>query len=328
MKAVQITAPNVLEIVELPRPKPAADQVLLQIKASGLCHTDLNILEGKFHAHYPIIPGHEFAGKVVAVGEDADPGWMSKYAVVDPNVPCGRCSACRTNRQNQCENLDAYGVTIPGGFAEYAAVKEANLYPLGNLSLEQAVFAEPLGCVLHGLNQIPSYQGGRALVFGAGPMGLLMMQSLKFKGIVSVSVVDLHRERLARAEKLGASKTYQAAEQEKLKERFDVVVDATGVAGVIARLPGYTATSGSILYFGVAAPGDKVEIEPYDIYRRDIRIAGSFSLKAGIAPALKLLQSGLVEAEELLTHKIKLEQFGEAIKLVGRASVLKVVVQD
>ena len=328
MKAIQIVAPYQMEYVDLPTPQPGADEVLLRVRASGLCHTDVNILEGEFHASYPVIPGHEFVGEVVEVGAEVDPKWMGMKVAVDPNVPCGLCNACHTNRQNQCENLNSYGVTMGGGFAEYVVVKEGNIHSIGDLSVDHAAFAEPLACVLHGLHQIPTYRGGNALILGAGPMGLLMLQSLKLNGITEVSMVDLHRERLAIATELGASQVYVPQEIAGQDKQYDIVVDATGVPAVIEKLPHYTATSGSILYFGVCSPGQQVKIEPYDIYRRDIRIAGSFSLRAGIAPALKLLEDGFIQVDKLITHRIDLEQLAEGIKLVGQASVLKVIVQS
>lgn len=327
MKAIQIAAPYEMQYVELPTPKPNVDEVLLKVQASGLCHTDVNILEGEFHASYPVIPGHEFVGQVVEVGAEVDAQWIGQSVAVDPNVPCGLCNACHTNRQNQCVSLDSYGVTTPGGFAEYAVVKAANIHSIGSLTPAQAAFAEPLACVLHGLNQIPTYRGGTALIFGAGPMGLLMLQSLKLNGITEVSMVDLHQERLAIARELGAAQGFLSQEIEGKDKQYDIVVDATGVPEVIEKLPQYTATSGSILYFGVSGPGKQIKLEPYDIYRRDIRIAGSFSLKAGIAPALKLLQDGFVQVDKLVTHRLELAQLEEGIKLVGQASVLKVIVQ-
>ena len=170
MKAIQIVAPYQMEYVDLPTPQPGADEVLLRVRASGLCHTDVNILEGEFHASYPVIPGHEFVGEVVEVGAEVDPKWMGMKVAVDPNVPCGLCNACHTNRQNQCENLNSYGVTMGGGFAEYVVVKEVIFIPSGSLG-GPCRFAEPLACVLHGLHQIPTYRGGNALIFGLVPWG-------------------------------------------------------------------------------------------------------------------------------------------------------------
>lgn len=327
MKAIQIEVPHKISYIDVPRPKARPGEALLKIETSGLCHTDVNIYEGNFHAEYPVIPGHEFAGTVVEVGPGVNPDWVGKPVVVDPNVPCGLCPACHSNHQNQCRTLDAYGVTVPGGFAEYAAVKESNIHLLKNVPFDRAVFAEPLACVLHALTQIPRYPGGRALIFGAGPMGLLMLQSLPLIGISSVAMVDLHSERLRIGKELGARQVLTDVEAKSHNEQYDVVVDATGVLKVIEGLPTFTATSGSIIYFGVANPKDRITIEPYDIYRRDIRIAGAFSLKAGIRQALNLLQDNFVVVDKLITHRLQLNQFASGIDLVGKASVLKIIVE-
>lgn len=324
MKAIQITAPHEVALVEVETPKAGPGEVLVQVKASGFCHTDLNIYQGEFHASYPVIPGHEFAGVVVEVGEGVDESLLGQAVAVDPNVSCGQCRYCRENKQNQCLDLVAYGVNLGGGFAEYAAVKASNVHTIGDMPFAIAALAEPLACVLHGLNQIPHYTGGSALVFGAGPMGLLMMQALKLHGIIEVSMVDLHDGRLSIAKELGAKEVFRPGEVAP-NQQYDVVVDATGVADVIASLPGYTATCGSILYFGVSAPGKKVEIEPYDVYRRDLHVVGSFSLRLGIPTALKLLSTGYINVEPLLSHQLNLTEVTTSFEQFGNPSVLKLM---
>ncbi|BAS28042.1 zinc-dependent alcohol dehydrogenase family protein [Limnochorda pilosa] len=327
MKAVQFPAVGEVRMVELPDPTPGPGEVLVRVAAAGICHTDVHILHGNFPARYPVVPGHEFAGTVVAAGDGVDPSWVGRRVAVDPNVPCGTCPACKENRQNLCPNLEAYGVTLNGGFAELATVKLTNAYLIGDLPFKVAAMAEPLACVVHGLNLLRLEPASHALIFGAGPMGLLLMQALKHAGAARATLVDLHHRRLEIGLELGADATLVDADglQELAPEhgRFDLVADATGVPAVVERLPRYVRDGGKILYFGVCPPDAEIRLKPYDVYRRDLQIIGSFSLRQTLAPALRLLASGAVRVEPLISHTFQLDEFEHWIQQVGKAETMK-----
>lgn len=322
MKAVVFPEPGRMEIREVPDPKPAPDEVVLEVKASGICATDTHIFLGEFIATYPVIPGHEFSGEVVEVGREVRRFKVGDRAAVDPCLYCRSCPACRAHEENLCRNLKAYGIHLSGGFAEYVAVKESNLYDIEGLSWEEGAMVEPVGCAVHGLNQVaPLKPGGHGLIFGAGPIGLINMQLYLNAGLSTVTVVDLMEHKLRIAEELGATHTVLADDEMegKLKEirpeGFDLVVDATGNPRVVESMFRYVADRGKLLLFGVCPPDSRISISPYEVYRRELRIYGSFSLLYTASQAVELIKSGRVRVEPLISHRFPLERFEEAFRL-------------
>lgn len=326
MKAVQFESIGHIRVTELPDPGPGPGEVLIRVAASGICHTDVDILKGNFKARFPVVPGHEYAGTVVAVGEGVSSDWVGRRVAVDPNVPCGQCRACHENRQNLCRDLRAYGVDWNGGFAELSVVRVQNVHPIGNLPFEQAAFAEPLGCVIHALRRLQPEPGSEVLIFGAGPMGLLMLQALKAYGADRAAVVDIHGPRLELARQLGADEVFLG--DPELRRRgegrsFDVVADATGVPQVVEGMMERVRDGGKLLYFGVCPPSAEISLRPFEVYRRDLQIVGSFSLNATLPPALRLIQSGAVQVEPLLSHRFALDEFEHYLNRVGQPDTMK-----
>src|SRR5882762_5343944 len=148
MKAINFTAKGVASATELPMPELLPGHALIRIKASGLCHTDIDVLYGRYgEGHYPVVPGHEFGGIVEALAADVTTVKVGSRVVVDPNLPCGHCAACQKNLTNLCSSLKAYGVTHNGGFADFSVVNAKHLHDIGDLPFDVAALAEPLACV-------------------------------------------------------------------------------------------------------------------------------------------------------------------------------------
>src|SRR5215212_5722640 len=190
MKAAFIRQPGEADVVTVPEPIPGADDVLIKVRAAGICGTDLHIFKGEYEATYPLIPGHEFSGEVVAVGANVRNFRVGDRVTADPNIPCNRCPSCQRNEPNQCENLAAIGVTRSGAFARYVTAPEGNVFAINDLSFAAAALVEPLACVVWGLKRVQVQPGDSVLIFGAGPMGCLMLQALRSVGASSVVVTD------------------------------------------------------------------------------------------------------------------------------------------
>src|SRR4051794_8111583 len=239
MKAARIERPGQSSVITTDEPIAGADDVLIKVRAAGICGTDLHIFKGEYEAIYPLIPGHEFSGEVVAVGANVSNFKVGDRVTADPNIPCNRCSSCQRNEPNQCKNLQAIGVTRSGGFADYVIAPEGNVFSIGDLSYSAAALIEPLACVVWGIKQVVVQPGDSALVFGAGPMGVLVAQSLKQAGAARVVVTDVVPWRLELAQRLGATETVVAdARQSALlhgiePDGYDIVVDATGIPAVL-----------------------------------------------------------------------------------------------
>ena len=326
MRAIVYDAPGRLDVTDLEIPTPTPGTVLVKTASCGLCHTDIEVLHGRYGSSaFPLVPGHEYSGTVERVGESVSTLSAGDRVVVDPNVSCGKCRPCRRGLKNLCENLEAYGVTSNGGFAEYSVVDAANVHPIGDMPFALAALAEPLACVLTGIGQIETGGATDALVFGAGPIGLLMALALRDAGVPDVSVVDVDETRLEFARSLGLTPLAAGSEAlSGLERAVDVVVDATGVPSVVEGLVGFAANGGSVLLFGVCPPDATVSLSPFEIFRRQIRVAGSHSLNHNVPEALAVLRRSGDTMGRLVSHELALAEIEPFLTGTGSAGSMKV----
>jgi 2-desacetyl-2-hydroxyethyl bacteriochlorophyllide A dehydrogenase len=321
MLAAQIEAPEKARVIDAQQPTPGPGEVLIKVSAAGICGTDLHIFHGEYEATYPLIPGHEFSGTVAAIGDGVQRYRPGDRVTADPNIPCNRCPACQRNEPNQCENLAAIGVTRNGGFANYVVAPEGNVFPIGDLSFAQAALIEPLACVVWGLKRIQVQAGNSALIFGAGPMGCLLLQALMHSGATTAVISDSVPWRLEQAAELGATETVLADAQQAQHLHsisptgYDIVVDATGIPKVLEQSIGFARPRGKIWVFGVAPRDSRATFVPYDVFRKDLTIIGSFAVNRTFQESIALIQSGAVRVEPLISHRLPLDQFREGLEL-------------
>lgn len=322
MLSAQITAPLKSDVRNAEIPEVKANDVLIEVKSAGVCGTDLHIWHGSYAlANYPVIPGHEFSGVVVQAGDNVRNVSVGDRVTADPNVPCYSCFFCQRKQFNQCLHLEAIGVTRHGAFAQYVKVPESSVFKIGDVPFAEAALIEPLACVVWGLKQVQIEAGSSMLIFGAGPMGILMMQTVKAAGASFVVMVDREESRLKLARHLGASATMTADEfniheAEQLSPYgFDIVADATGVPRVIENSIQFVRAGGTLWVFGVAPEGSRVSLPPDEIFRRDLKVIGSFAINKTFTEAVALVQHGAVDLTPLISHKLPLEKFEEALHL-------------
>lgn len=325
MRAVQITTPGEVVVGEFPDPTPGPGEVLVAVEACGVCGTDLHIADGHFApTPYPIIPGHEFSGTVVDLG----PGVATGIAVgdrvaVDPSLFCGYCANCRRGRGNLCLNWGATGDTVDGAFAELVAAPAACAYRLPDaMSFEHGALVEPLSCAVHGLRRLGSEVGESALVVGAGTMGLMLISLLERAGL-HVTAVDRVPAKLEIAAAMGAAET--ATSLEELDGRqYDAVVDVTGVAPLIERALDSVRRGGRFLVFGVAPAEARVALSPFRIYNDEITVVGSMAVLNSFGAALDLIASGAVDVSGLVSHRLPLDGYEDALGIVRGGEGVKV----
>jgi 2-desacetyl-2-hydroxyethyl bacteriochlorophyllide A dehydrogenase len=334
MKAVVFTTPEVLSIRRVADPTCEPDEVIVQVARVGICGTDLHIYRNEYMSNFPLIAGHEFAGIIVEVGDRVTQFRPGDRVAVDPNLYCGECYFCRNQQANHCLNWQGVGVTRPGAFAEYVAVPARACYLLpDNLTDMQAAFIEPVSCVIHALNRMRVWPGDEILIFGAGPMGLLLIQALHHSGASQVAVVEKEPGRLALARQMGATAAIMAGrEQTKaLKELapygFAVVIDATGVPAVIEQALNYLKPRGQYLQFGVAPRQATITWQPYEIFHNDWTIIGSFALCYTFQPAIAWLAHGVVDISPLVSHTLPLSDFQHGFQDFAEGKTLKVHIQ-
>jgi threonine dehydrogenase-like Zn-dependent dehydrogenase len=282
-------------------------------------------MDGEFPpTPYPITPGHEFAGTVVAVAGDVriDLPVGAKVAV-DPSLYCGYCRRCRSGRDNLCENWAAIGDTVDGAFAEYVAVPAVNAHRLPDgVDGQLGAMVEPLACAVHGLRRLGPLFGDSVLLTGAGTMGLLLLQLLVHSGAGPVTVVDRVADRLAVARKLGAAHV-AAGLDELADERFEIAVDATGVPAVVDGITGLLDRGGRLLVFGVSPAEASISLSPFRVYNDEITVTGSMAILRSFAPAVELIGSGVIDPRPLLSEPLPLAEFGEALHRVRAGQGIK-----
>ena len=160
MRAVSIVTPGKIEIIELPDPTPSSTEVVVEVAAVGICGTDLHIFEGEFAPTFPIVPGHEMTGTIVAIGKDVTEVKIGDPVAIDPSVHCGECFYCRRARGNLCENWNALGVSMPGAAAQFLLSPKKNIHKLSkDIDLKSAALIEPLSCAVRGYDQLPRIPG-------------------------------------------------------------------------------------------------------------------------------------------------------------------------
>lgn len=326
MKAIRFPARNQVEVAEIPDPVAGPCEVVVRVRASGLCHTDIDVMRSNYGpSAFPVVPGHEYAGEVVAVGKDVTGVAIGDRVVIDPNLECGQCAACRRGWAHLCENLGAHGVTVDGGFAEYSAVRADLVHHVGDMPFDVAALAEPMGCVLNGLSPLKGRMLERALIIGTGPMGLLMGLALKARGVPDVIMADLDPARLELARGLGLSAVLPGSSQmAALTRACDLAVDATGVPAVAAGLTAYVANGGAACFFGVCPQDARIEISPFEVFRRQLTLFGTHSLNHNIPEALEALAAIGPGVAAVVTHRLSMDDVAAVMAGHKPAGSLKV----
>ena len=310
MKAVVCSAPGILELVQRAEPLPPGEgQVLLSVSHVGICGTDYHIFEGKHpFLQYPRIMGHEISAHVRQAGPHSR-FREGDLVIVNPYISCGKCIACRRGKPNCCMAIQVLGVHTDGAFCERIVVPETNIYPADGLRPEQAATVE-FGA--HAVRRAGSVDGGRALVIGAGPIGLGTALFARIAGY-HVTVMDVSSERLlVAADRFGFWSTVQvgpgaldAAMALSANEGFDAVFDATGNATSMNAALAYVAHGGVLVYVSVVK--DAISFADPEFHKREMMIIGSRNaLKVDFEHVVASIASGAIDTDQLITHRTNL----------------------
>lgn len=332
MQAVVFTEREHVEVQDAPAPPAGADEVVLRVGCAGICGTDVHIFRGEYMSDFPLVPGHEFVGTVESVGRGVRDPVPGQRVVADPNLSCGACTCCRDGLANHCLNWQGVGITRPGAFAERVVVPARACHAVPDtMSDGAAAFVEPVACVVHAINRLDLRAGETALIFGAGPMGLLLMQALRHRGAAAVTIVDTRPARLDLAGQLGATRAVPAEDLATLRDPgphgFDVVVDATGVPAVVQAALDWLRPGGRYLQFGVTPRDATIQLRPYDLFRHDWVLLGTFALRGTFPQAIAWMNGGVIDVEPLISHRAPLAEFPKLFAAFARGQTLKVHVR-
>jgi D-arabinitol dehydrogenase (NADP+) len=336
MKAIVYDAPRQFKYKEVPEPEIQSDDVLVRIDACGLCGTDLHIHEGEFAPNFPLIPGHEFTGEIVALGGSVKGLSQTQRVVGNSNESCGKCFYCMRGDFLLCLNLRAYGVTQDGGFAQYLRIKADRIFPIGNLTSREAVMVEPSACAVHGMEVLAMKPGSDVLLFGAGPTGQVLAQLLKLNGAGRLVVAAPPGPKLELAGRLAADEIVPMDRKNPDKHRnrlrelnptgFDYIVEATGSAFVCEDALQFVRRGGTLLVYGVYPESETVRFNPFDLFRREITIKGSFAQIDAFPRALAYLESGKIKVNEIVTDEFALEDWPKVLEHAWARKGIKIAV--
>jgi D-arabinitol dehydrogenase (NADP+) len=333
MKAIVYTAPFNFTCTQVPDPQPGKGEVLIRVRMCGICGTDLHIHEGEFLSEFPLIPGHEAAGEILALGAGVNGFYPGERVVVDNTELCGGCFFCRRDQPLYCENFISHGCNTAGGLAEYLVIKADKVFPIHNLSWREAVMVEPTACAVHGMDIIALKPGSEVLLFGAGPTGLVLAQLLKLNGAARLVVAAPTGPKLSLAEKLAADEVVAVDRQDDQRHRdyllknnphgFDYVIEATGSAKRCEEAIIYARQGGQVIVYGVYPEKDRLTWSPYEIFRRELTVKGSFAQTHCFDRSLLYLESRQVKVDEIVTQEYALDDYSKALEALKTRQGIK-----
>lgn len=341
MWALVVEGRQKLTYKEIPKPRIAEDQVLIRVRACGICGSDVpRVRDGGVH-RFPIVVGHEFSGEVAQVGAKVTSVAVDDRVTAAPLVPCGDCGNCATGYPAMCERYSFIGSRENGAMAEYVAVPARNVVKLAdNVSFEQAACIEPLTVAIHGVERAGALRGGKsAIVYGCGTIGILVLQCLKAKGLERVYVVDIDDHKLRLAKELGA---YEAVNPQRedvsayfaARGKADYIFETAGVHFIQSQVLTLVKKMGTVVYIGTAHQDVTIPAQTFEqILRGELKVTGSWMSYSAPFPgdewtaAAEYLASGKVKVDQLVTHRFRLEDGYKAFEamLDRNANSLKVM---
>ncbi|HYU32713.1 MAG TPA: alcohol dehydrogenase catalytic domain-containing protein [Thermoanaerobaculia bacterium] len=340
-RTIFLLGPERVELRWVPVPEPGPGELLVKIGAATTCGTDVKVLRRGGHPRMLVVPtpfGHEMAGTIAAVGPEAESWKVGDRVVVANSAPCGECEQCLRQRENLCENLRY----LNGAFAEYVLVPrhfaEVSTYTIPDeLPFEVAALAEPLACVLHGLEVCPLDGGADTVVYGGGPIGLLFVNLLADAGH-HVVLADPNSQRLESARRMGAAEAVlvsrDGGEAARLRRHagrgdgFDLAIEATGSPVAWEDALASVRSGGTVLLFGGCRPGTFIPLDTHRLHYLELTIKGAYHHRpATFQRALDLLATGRIRTAELLSAERPLEEVEGALRSMMRKEALKVVIR-
>lgn len=337
MRAMRLEATGQLFTRDVEKPCPGPEDLLVRVEACGVCGTDRHLYHGEFPCTPPVTLGHEFSGIVEEVGSRVSGFSVGDRITGDPNIACGRCSHCVNGRVNLCRNLQAIGIHRDGGFAEYVVVphKQAFLLPTG-LDPMHGAFCEPLACCLHGIDLAQIKTGSSVVVLGGGVIGLLTVQLARLAGATTVILVTRQAVRRKLAEELGATTSVDPAAGDVIAQvsgetglvpgGVDVVLECAGVGETVVQATKLVRPGGTAVILGVMAQGETIEIEPFDLLFREVKLVTSFLNPFTHRRAADLIASGRIEVEKLISRKVSLDEAPDIVSKPPQPGEVKVLV--
>ena len=337
MKVAIVDSPGKVAIVDMQVPEPKPGEVLVKMKACGVCGTDVEKVYGEAIAGK--ILGHEAVGEVAELGSGVSVASVGQRVFTHHHVPCYSCELCLRGKQTFCKEYRKHNL-VPCGLAEYYILPSFNVERGGlvelpdNLGYQEASLIEPLACCIRGLEEARASKAGSAVVYGAGPIGITHLKLLKSYGVPNVGVAEVSDYRRRFAERAGADVTFNPAETEQAERalsRFpggpELVVVATGAAAAFKEAMNVVSQAGRILQFGAPDKRATVEFDIATFYLKGVEVMTSYAAsERDVSTATRLLADGSVNLSDTITHTFQLEESAEAFKVALQQKCMKAVI--
>ncbi len=334
MKWANLVTPTEIVIEEAEIPVPGPGEVQVKIAVCGVCGSDVHAYHGKHpFVKTPIVPGHEFSGKVSQLGKGVTGFAPGDRVVVEPSLTCGKCYNCRNGLYNICTELRVLGCQAAGAFAQYISVPASKVYKMPKgMDFDDGALVEPAAVGVHAVRKSELGLGDRVVVLGEGVIGLMIAQAARAAGAGEIIVAGHHSERLAVAKKLGADVVYKAGDTVKfIRDRYgpdgiDIVYEAVGVGAAINEAIDIVRKGAKVIVVGVFGehPVTKVGL----IQDKEIDMRGSLMyVNTDYPRTLDLISSGRIQTKPLITARFPLERVADAFDLIRekRGEMLKVL---
>ena len=341
MKALLLTEYKKLELTDVPVPEVGPRDVLIQVRACGICGSDIHGYDGSTGRRIPpLVMGHEAAGVVSQVGSEVDDLEVGARVTFDSTVSCGVCHYCRRGAINLCDNRRVMGVSCGdyrqhGAFAEFVCVPRHIVYELPEtLPFEHAAMIEAVSIAVHAANRTPVTLGDTAVVVGSGMIGLLVVQAIRLAGCSQVIAVDLNHERLKLAKQLGADVCLHASDDDVAKRvaevtagrGADVALEVVGATATIKTAMEATRKGGTVTVVGNISP--QIELPLQWLVTRELNLLGSCASNGEYPACIDLMNRGLIKVQPLISAKASLEEGAQWFERLyaGDADTMKVLI--
>ena len=332
-----MTNPGEIIFREIECPQPADDQILIRIRRIGICGSDIHVYHGKHpFTKYPVTQGHEVSGEIVSVGKDLT-GWHAGQKVtIEPQVVCGECWPCRHGKYNLCEDLKVMGFQTVGTASEYVVMDEKHVTPLPDeMSFDEGAMIEPLAVTVHAANQAGAVEGKNIWVIGAGPIGILLMQSLKAKGAACVLMTDISDARLEIAKTCGADHVFNTLrddpEPEVLRifgrDKPDLIYDCAGNDVSIGQAIRIARKGSMIILVAVFSSMASVDLAVLNDHELDLNTTMMYRHNDYVE-AIELVRQGKVRLQPLMSRHFPFRKFLDAYRYIdaNREKTMKVLI--
>ena len=332
-----VTAPKTITFRTVDVPDVAPDQVLIKIKKIGICGSDIHVYHGTHpYTTYPVTQGHEVSGQIVQVGSAVTDLAVGQKVTVEPQVFCGKCYPCRHGKYNLCEELKVFGFQTTGTASEYFAADASKVTPLpDDFTYTQGAMLEPLAVTVHAAKRFPDIKGAKAVVLGCGPIGILLIQSLKALGASEVFATDISDTRLKLAEQLGADYVVNTLKKDYLTEllaafgpdKADVIYECAG-SDVTMDQAIQNARKGSVIIL-VAVFGKRANVDLAKLNDSELDLNTSMMYRhEDFVDAIRFVEEGKVQLEPLKSREFAFEDFNDAYEYIdnNRETTMKVII--